>query len=113
MAQAERRTGQDQRSKPHQHLTLPERRFAARKMAEGAIVSETAKHRLHARLDLAEQIFDRAIGDACHQRLHQFGIAISEPPCLGLLAAALPGDHIGRDGPGTACKAEEGGLGGQ
>ena len=33
------------------HLTLPERRLAAQSIARGAILSETAKHRLHARLD--------------------------------------------------------------
>ncbi len=51
IAAAGARVGQDQRSKPHQHLTLPERRFAARQMAQGAILSETSVHRLHARLD--------------------------------------------------------------
>jgi ferrous iron transport protein B len=53
MGAAESRVGTDQRSRPHQHLTLPERRLAARHMAEGAIVSETARHRLHAQLDKA------------------------------------------------------------
>jgi ferrous iron transport protein B len=33
------------------HLTLPERRMAARTMAQGATLSETAQHRLHASLD--------------------------------------------------------------
>jgi ferrous iron transport protein B len=36
---------------PRPHLTLPERRFAAANMAHGAILSETAQHRLHAGLD--------------------------------------------------------------
>ena len=36
---------------PRPHITLPERRFAAHTMAQGAILSETAKHRLHSRLD--------------------------------------------------------------
>ena len=35
------------------HLTLPERRLAARNIAHGAILSETAQHRLHSRLDKA------------------------------------------------------------
>jgi ferrous iron transport protein B len=51
IASAEALVGKDQRSKPHQHLTLPERRFAAQQMAQGTIISETAVHRLHARLD--------------------------------------------------------------
>ena len=51
MATAENHAGEDQRSRPHQHLSLTERRLAARHMAEGAIVSETTRHRLHARLD--------------------------------------------------------------
>lgn len=36
---------------PRAHLTLPERRMLARTMAQGAVLSETARHRLHARLD--------------------------------------------------------------
>ena len=42
---------QDPRDHRRPHLTLPERRFAARTIAQGAILSETAQHRLHARLD--------------------------------------------------------------
>ncbi len=33
------------------HLTMPERRFEAHAMASAAILSETAKHRLHSKLD--------------------------------------------------------------
>jgi len=33
------------------HVTAPERRMLARQMARGAILSETAKHRIHAQLD--------------------------------------------------------------
>ncbi|BEV02107.1 ferrous iron transporter B [Novosphingobium olei] len=33
------------------HVTLPERRMLAHEMAQGAILSETAKHRIHARMD--------------------------------------------------------------
>ncbi|WP_338467953.1 ferrous iron transporter B [Novosphingobium sp. ZN18A2] len=33
------------------HVTLPERRMLAREMAQGAILSETARHRIHARMD--------------------------------------------------------------
>src|SRR5687768_762445 len=51
MAAAETRVGTDQRSKPHQQLSLPERRLAARHMAAGAILSESGVHRLHASLD--------------------------------------------------------------
>ncbi|WP_353229534.1 ferrous iron transporter B [Novosphingobium sp.] len=36
---------------PRAHLTMAERRMLARTMARGAILSETAMHRLHARLD--------------------------------------------------------------
>jgi ferrous iron transport protein B len=38
-------------SHPRQHVTLPERRMLAHEMARGAILSETARHRLHARMD--------------------------------------------------------------
>ncbi|MCY1669833.1 ferrous iron transporter B [Novosphingobium sp. SL115] len=36
---------------PRPHVTLPERRMLAHEMAHGAILSETAKHRIHARMD--------------------------------------------------------------
>jgi ferrous iron transport protein B len=36
---------------PRPHVTLPERRMLAHQMAQGAILSETAKHRIHARMD--------------------------------------------------------------
>ncbi|TCJ39713.1 ferrous iron transporter B [Parafrankia sp. BMG5.11] len=36
---------------PRAHLTLPERRLAAANIARGAVLSETAQHRLHAGLD--------------------------------------------------------------
>ncbi|ABD27285.1 ferrous iron transport protein B [Novosphingobium aromaticivorans DSM 12444] len=36
---------------PRPHVTLPERRMIAHEIANGAILSETAKHRIHARMD--------------------------------------------------------------
>jgi ferrous iron transport protein B len=51
IASAETRAERDPKAHPRQHLTLPERRLAAHHMAQGAILSETAVHRLHARLD--------------------------------------------------------------
>lgn len=51
ISKAEARAERDPKDHPRQHLTLPERRFAARQMAQGAILSETAQHRLHAGLD--------------------------------------------------------------
>lgn len=36
---------------PRPHVTGPERRMQAREMARGAVLSETAQHRIHARLD--------------------------------------------------------------
>ncbi|GHC89015.1 ferrous iron transporter B [Novosphingobium pokkalii] len=36
---------------PRAHVTLPERRLLARQMAQGATLSETARHRIHARMD--------------------------------------------------------------
>ncbi|KPF93315.1 iron transporter FeoB [Novosphingobium sp. AAP83] len=38
---------------PRPHVTLPERRMLAHEMASAAIISETAKHRIHAKLDKA------------------------------------------------------------
>ncbi|MFM2371650.1 MAG: hypothetical protein RIS85_1372 [Pseudomonadota bacterium] len=36
---------------PRPHVTVPERRMLAHEMAHGAILSETARHRIHARMD--------------------------------------------------------------
>ncbi len=36
---------------PRPHVTAPERRMLARAMARGAVLSETAQHRIHAQLD--------------------------------------------------------------
>ncbi|WP_338446452.1 ferrous iron transporter B [Pelagerythrobacter marensis] len=38
-------------AQPRQHMTLPERRLAARHMAKAAVLSESARHRLHTGLD--------------------------------------------------------------
>lgn len=38
---------------PRPHVTLPERRMLAHEIANAAIISETAKHRIHAKLDKA------------------------------------------------------------
>ena len=51
IAKAEVRAADDPEDHPRKHLTLPERRLAARHMAKGAILSESAQHRLHAGLD--------------------------------------------------------------
>jgi len=51
IGKAEAHAEADPKDHPRQHITLPERRFAAARIAEAAILSETAKHRLHARLD--------------------------------------------------------------
>jgi ferrous iron transport protein B len=48
---AEDNAAQDPRDHRNWHLTLPERRMAARTMAQATILSETSQHRLHASLD--------------------------------------------------------------
>ena len=48
---AEATAERDPKAHRQPHLTLPERRLAARNIAHGAILSETAQHRLHSRLD--------------------------------------------------------------
>jgi ferrous iron transport protein B len=48
---AEATAARDPRDHKQWHLTLPERRMAARTMARGAVLSETSQHRLHANLD--------------------------------------------------------------
>jgi ferrous iron transport protein B len=48
---AEATAARDPKAHKQWHLTLPERRMAARTMAQGAVLSETAQHRLHASLD--------------------------------------------------------------
>jgi len=51
IANAEASAERDPKDHRQPHLTLPERRLAARNIANGVILSETAQHRLHARLD--------------------------------------------------------------
>jgi ferrous iron transport protein B len=51
IAAAEDRAQADPADHRQWHLTLPERRLSAANMAKGAILSETAKHRLHVGLD--------------------------------------------------------------
>jgi ferrous iron transport protein B len=51
IAEAEARAERDPKDHKRPHLTLPERRLAANNIAQGAILSETAKHKLHARMD--------------------------------------------------------------
>jgi len=48
---AENEVEADPRDHKRPHLTLPERRLAAHNIAQGAILSETRQHKLHARLD--------------------------------------------------------------
>jgi len=51
ISSAEARAERDPHRHPRPHITLPERRLAARNIAKGAILSETAQHRIHASLD--------------------------------------------------------------
>jgi ferrous iron transport protein B len=48
---AEARAVADPESHPRPHVTLPERRLIASNIAQGAILSESARHRLHSRID--------------------------------------------------------------
>ncbi|MCW1383949.1 ferrous iron transporter B [Novosphingobium sp. KCTC 2891] len=49
VAEARGRVAEHPVTRPH--VTLPERRMLAHEMAHGAILSETAKHRIHAKMD--------------------------------------------------------------
>ncbi len=51
IGEAETQAARDPEDHPRQHITLPERRLAARHMAKGATLSESGVHRLHAGLD--------------------------------------------------------------
>jgi len=51
ISNAEAKAEADSHDHRQPHLTLPERRLAARNIAKAAILSETAQHKLHARLD--------------------------------------------------------------
>ena len=48
---AHRKAAAGEMPHPRPHITLPERRLAAHNIAHGAILSETAQHKLHSRLD--------------------------------------------------------------
>uniref|UniRef100_UPI00286E9C22 ferrous iron transporter B n=1 Tax=Novosphingobium sp. TaxID=1874826 RepID=UPI00286E9C22 len=51
LAEAIAHAGAREPEKRHPHEFLPERRLTAHAIADGAILSETARHRLHAKLD--------------------------------------------------------------
>ncbi len=51
IGKAEARAEADPASHPRPHVTLPERRLTAHTIAQGAILSESAQHRLHSRID--------------------------------------------------------------
>ncbi|BBC72002.1 ferrous iron transporter [Altererythrobacter sp. B11] len=51
VAEAEARAEREPHPHRRPHITLPERRLAARNIAQGAILSESAQHRIHAQLD--------------------------------------------------------------
>ncbi len=51
ISEAEEEVERGEEEHPRPHITLPERRLTARNIARGAILSETRKHRLHARMD--------------------------------------------------------------
>jgi len=51
IGEAECEVARDPADHPRPHVTLPERRLAARNIARGAILAETAQHRIHARMD--------------------------------------------------------------
>jgi len=51
IAAAETRAAEPHSGHPRPHIDLTERRISAHAIAEAAIVSETARHRLHAKLD--------------------------------------------------------------
>lgn len=51
IASAEVKAERDPKDHPRPHITQPERRLTANNIAKGAIISETRKHRLHARMD--------------------------------------------------------------
>src|SRR3546814_14684024 len=57
-------------------------------------------HRVNPRLDLARQIGDGRLDDPVDQLLKASRIAISQPAGIGMVAAPVAGDHIGRNRPG-------------
>ena len=67
-------------------------------------------HRIDPGLDLARQIIDRDRLDPVDDRGEFAGVEIGQAARLGLLAAALAGDHVGGDRPRAPGKAQEGRL---
>src|SRR5690606_30785932 len=67
-------------------------------------------HRLRASLDLAGEIIDRKCNDGVEDRPQRGWIAVGHEPRGLLDAAALPGNHVGRHGPGAAREAEQRGF---
>ena len=76
-----------------------------RRQAPGPAV-EQLQH-LRAGLDLPDQIIERDRFDPRDDLLKPRRVAISQPPRLRLLAAALASHHVGSDSPRAAGKADE------
>ncbi len=74
---------------------------------EAACPAVEQLHRLYPCLDLAGEIGDGRFNDRVDDRTEAFRVLIGEASSRALILTALPGDHIGRDGPGAARKAEE------
>ena len=64
-------------------------------------------HRLRAGLDLRGKILERHLLDAADDLGKSTWIGIGQSPRFGLVAAALPRDHVGRDGPRAPCEADQ------
>ena len=82
----------------------PAREFLRRQHARPGVEN---LHRIGAGLQLPHQIARRRLDQHVDQRVERFGIAIGEHPRRRLIRRAAPGDHVGRDRPGRAAKAEQ------
>ncbi len=83
----------------------PALEFIGRQDARPAIEN---LHDFDAGFDLLGQIIDRAGNEPVDQTLKQVRLAIGEEARWGLIGRALPGDHIARDRPRRAAKADQG-----
>ena len=70
-------------------------------------------HSFRARCELAQEIGGRSVDEALDQLGEQLRLAIGEEPRRRLIGRAAPGDHVARDRPGRAAKADQRDVAGQ
>ena len=88
----------------HRRLDHPAAEFVVRQDARPAVEN---LHGLRAGLDLPGEVIHRAVGDEVDQPGEILRVAEGGEARRRLVRRAMAGDHVGRDRPGPAAKADQ------